>query len=199
MQFTAIALVVLLAQNRMPPIPTENLTPEQKKVAAEIAAGPRGALNGPFVSALRSPEFLDRLQKLGEYLRYQSAMGPKLGEMVILITARQWTQQYEWDAHKPLAVKAGLEPEVIAAIADGRRPAAMDKDEETVLDFLSELQQNKSVSDATYARAVKAFGEKGVVDMIGIAGYYSLLSMLMGVARTPLPDGKSPGLVSFPK
>src|SRR3954447_16391595 len=103
MNLPAIAFAVLLAQSRMPPISPEKLTPEQSKAAAEVIAGPRGALSGPFIPALRSPEFMSRLQRLGEYLRYQNALGPKLGEMVMLIVAREWTQQYEWDTHKALA------------------------------------------------------------------------------------------------
>lgn len=186
------------AQDRMPPIPADKLTDAQKKAAQELTAGPRGALGGPFVPLLRSPEFMSRLQKMGEYLRYESRLGPKLNEFVILLTARRWTQQYEWDAHFPLALKAGWKPEPLAAIAEGRRPVGMAEEEEIVYDFLTELHQNQSVSDATYARAIRRFGEQGVVDMVGVTGYYTMLGMIMNVARTPLPDGKKLPLAPYP-
>jgi 4-carboxymuconolactone decarboxylase len=117
---------------------------------------------------------------------------------VSLLTARQWTQQYEYDAHQPLALKAGLNQEIISAITEGRRPTGMAADEEIVYDFCSELRQNHSVSDATYARAVSKFGEQGVIDMTGLVGYYTTLAMIMNVARSPLPEGKKAPLAAFP-
>jgi 4-carboxymuconolactone decarboxylase len=187
-------------QDRMPPIPKEKLTAAQQKAADELTAGPRGTtgLAGPFVPLLRSPEFMSRLQKTGEYLRFQNAIGPQLVEFVILLTARQWTQQYEYDAHTPLAIKAGIKPEVVAAITDGRRPAGMTEEQDIAYDFCSELRQNQGVSDATYQRAVSRFGERGVVDMTGLVGYYTTLAMIMNVARTPLSPGKTPPLAAFP-
>jgi 4-carboxymuconolactone decarboxylase len=183
----------------MPPIPQDKLTEAQKNAAAELLAGQRAAatVTGPFVPLLRSPEFLSRLQKTGEYLRFQNALGPKLTEFVILFTARQWTQQYEFATHLPLALRAGVKPEVTDAIREGRRPTGMAADEEAVYDFCAELRQNQSVSDATYARAVSRFGERGVIDMTGLVGYYTTLAMIMNVARTPVPDGKTP-LIPFP-
>ena len=199
----ACALVAIsnsgAAQDRMPPIPGDKMTAAQKQAAAELIAGPRGALEGPFVPLLRSPEFMSRLQKMGEYLRYNNSLGSKLNEFVILLTSRQWKQEYEWDIHAPLALKAGLEPDIVAAIREGRRPAGMTDDEELVYDFCAELRQNQSVSDATYARAVKRFAEQGVVDMVGTAGYYSMLSMIMNVARTSAPSGAAPQLAPFPR
>jgi 4-carboxymuconolactone decarboxylase len=189
------------AQDRMPPIPRDKMTEAQKKAADEVASGQRGGGNrtsGPFVPLLRSPELMSRLQKIGEYLRFNSSLEPKLLEFVILMTARQWTQQYEWDAHASLAVKAGVEPEIIAAIAEGRRPAKMTGDEEIVYAFYAELHQNQSVSDPTYGAAVNRFGEQGVIDMVGLIGYYSTLGMVMNVARAPLPPGTAQPLVSFP-
>jgi 4-carboxymuconolactone decarboxylase len=186
------------AQDRMPPIPKDKLTGAQQKAADELIAGPRGALAGPFVPLLRSPELMSRLQKTGEYLRYQNSIGTKLTEFIILLTARQWTQQYEFDVHAPLAVKAGVTPEAVTAIAEGRRPAGMAADEEASYDFCAELRQNQGVSDATYARIVSRFGEQGVVDMTALVGYYTMLGMIMNVARTPLPEGKTPPLVPFP-
>jgi 4-carboxymuconolactone decarboxylase len=186
------------AQDRMPPISTDKMTDAQKKAAEELVAGPRGALVGPFIPLLRSPEFMSRLQKTGAYLRFNSSLPPKVSEFVILLTSRQWTQQFEWDAHLPLALKAGVQPEVSAAMSEGRRPMGMDPDEELAYDFCTELYQDQSVSDATYERAVKRFGEQGVIDMVGLRGYYSMLAMIMNVARTPLPEGKTPKLAFFP-
>ena len=190
-----------VAQDRMPLIPKDKMTDAQKKVVADIVAGPRGAggLEGPFVPLLRSPEFMDRLQKTGEYLRFHNSIGTKLTEFLILVTARAWTQQYEWNAHSDLALKAGVKPEHIAAIAEGSRPAGLAEDEETAYDFAMELRLHQSVSDSTYARAVKKFGEQGVIDMTGLIGYYTLLGMVMNVARTPLPQGKTPPLAAFPR
>lgn len=183
---------------RMPPIPDAQMTDVQKKVVADIVAGPRKHLVGPFIPLLRSPDFMGRLQKTGEYLRFNSAFEPRLSELAILITARLWSQNFEWYAHSTIAEKAGLKPSIIAAIADGRRPAEMATDEATIWDFLDELSRNKSVSDPTYQRALKAFGERGIVDLVGIHGYYSLLAMILNVSQAPLPDGAKPGLAPLP-
>ena len=192
------ALGSAAAQDRMPPIPVDKMTDAQKKAAEELKAGPRGELIGPFIPLLRSPEFMSRLQKTGAFLRYENSLGRKLTEFIILLTARQWTQQFEWDAHFELALKAGWKPEVLAAVAEGRRPVGMAEEEELVYDFLTELHQNQGVSDATYARAVKRFGEPGVIEMVGVTGYYTMLGMIMNVARTPLPQGKTQPLAPFP-
>jgi 4-carboxymuconolactone decarboxylase len=184
--------------DRMPPIAPDKMTDAQKKAAEELLAGPRGSLVGPFVPLLRSPEFLSRLQKMGAYLRFNTKLGSNISEFIILVTARQWTQQFEWDTHDSLALKAGVKPETIAAVAQGRRPTGMSADHEIVYDFLTELRQNKSVCDTTYSRAINRFGEQGVIDMVGITGYYSMLGMIMNVARTPLPPGKTPPLSLFP-
>jgi 4-carboxymuconolactone decarboxylase len=175
------------------------MTEAQQKAAAELVAGPRGRLIGPFVPLLRSPEFMSRLQKTGEYLRFHSALGARLSEFVILLTARQWTQQFEWFAHHPIALKAGVKADVAQAIAEGRRPIGMAEDEEVVYAFLDELFRTQGASDTTYARAVSKFGERGVIDMLGVTGYYSMLAMIMNVTRTPLPDGASPPLGAFPR
>ena len=198
----ALALAIWFgvhAQDRMPPIPRDKMTEAQKKAADELIAGRRGNLAGPFHPLLRSPEFMGRLQKMGEYLRFENALGQPLTEFVILLTARQWTQQYEFDAHQALALKAGVGQDLITAIAEGRRPAAMAEDQQIAYDFCMELQRNKSVSDDTYARALKRFGERGVVDMIGVTGYYSMIAMVMNVTRTPLAPGKTAPLAAFPR
>jgi len=187
------------AQDRMPPLSPERLTDAQKQAIDAFKTARSADISGPFVPLLRSPEVMTRARAMGDYLRFRSTLPPRLSEFVILITSRRWTQNYEWNAHEPLARRAGLKPEIIAAIAEGRRPAGMANDEEILYNLLDELQQNQSVSDATYARAVETFGEPGVIDTIGITGYYTLLAMVMNTARTPLPDGAKPALAPFPR
>lgn len=174
--------------DRMPPIPAAQMTPEQKAAVDEIASGPRGALIGPFIPALRSPEFMRRLQRLGEYLRYDNALGRRLTEFTILLVASAWRQDFEWYVHAPQALKAGIDADVIAAIAEGRRPSALTEDEAVIYDVFAQLEQTKAVDDALYARAVGAFGEQKVIDLVGTIGYYSTLAMLMNVACTPAPQ-----------
>jgi 4-carboxymuconolactone decarboxylase len=185
-------------RERMSRLAPENMTEAQRKAAEELASGPRGEVRGPFNVLLRSPELMSPLQKVGEYLRFRCELDRRIAEMATLIAARHWTQAYEWNAHHPLALKAGLKPEIAQAIADGRRPAGMAQDEEIVYDLLTEALQNKSVSDLTYERAIGHFGERNVVDLLAIAGYYALLAMLLNVSRTALPEGKQPGMPHFP-
>jgi len=183
---------------RLPRIAPEHMTEAQKELTAEIAAGPRGELRGPFIALMRSPELASPIQKVGEYLRYRCPLERRVAEMATLIAARHWSQQYEWNAHHEHAMKAGLNPAIAQAIAEGRRPAGMADDEEIVYDLLTEALHNKSVCDATYARAVAKFGEQGLVDLLAIAGYYGMLAMILNVARTALPGGKPPPLACFP-
>jgi 4-carboxymuconolactone decarboxylase len=187
------------SQDRMPPIAAEALTEAQKNAIAEFKAARSADISGPFIPLLRSPEVMTRARAMGDYLRYRSVLPPRLSELVILLTARQWTQNYEWSAHEPLARQAGLSAATIAAIAAGRRPDAMAQDEEVLYTLCDEVRRNQSVSDATYARAVAAFGEQGVIDALGITGYYTLLAMVMNTTRTPLPAGTKPALAPFPK
>jgi len=188
----------LRAQDRMPPIPADKMTEAQKKAAAEFAAARNSAPTGPFGVLLRVPELMDLAFKWRQHVQSRSALDQRLTEFVILISARHWTQQYEWNAHQPAAIKAGLKPEIVAAVADGRRPAQMAEDEAVLYDVCLELQRNHSVSDATYARALAKVGEAGIVETASIAGYYTLLAMVMNTARTPLPAGAKPPLVAFP-
>jgi 4-carboxymuconolactone decarboxylase len=183
---------------RMPRIPPEMMSAAQKQAAAEIAAGPRGELRGPFIALLRSPGLMSPVQKVGEYLRFHCALDRRIMEFATLIAARFWTQQYEWQSHYQHAMKAGLAPAIADAIAEGRRPAGMAEDEDIVYELLTESLHNKSVSDATYARAVSKFGEGGVVDLVAVTGYYLMLAMVLNMARTPLPAGKEPQLKWFP-
>jgi 4-carboxymuconolactone decarboxylase len=187
------------AQDRLPPIPAEKMTPEQRKAAEEFRAARNAEVSGPFMPLLRSPEVMNRARAMGDYLRFKSVFPPRLSEFAILITARQWTQNYEWDAHYQLALKGGLREDIARALAEGRRPERMAEDEEILYNFCTELHQNKSVSDATYARMLKAFGEQGVIDAIGISGYYTLLAMALNTARTPVPGGRTPALAAFPR
>jgi len=182
----------------MPPIPATKQSAAQRDAARELAATARGGVIGPFVPALRSPEFMTRLQRLGEYLRYRCALGPRLTELAILLTARAWSQQFEWALHVETARAAGVSAATIAAIAAGRRPVRLETDEAVVYDFVIELETTRSVADATYARARAALGEQGIVDLIGVAGYYAMLAMLLNVAQTPLPRGRRPQLKPLP-
>jgi 4-carboxymuconolactone decarboxylase len=184
--------------NRMPPIPADQMTDAQKKAAADIVAGPRGHLVGPFIPLLRSPDFMGRLQRTGEYLRFNSALNPRQTELAVLITARHWSQNFEWHHHRTLAEKAGLKPAICDALAVGRRPAHMADDETVIYDFLDELIRTRTVSDATWQLAVTQLEERGVVDLIGLHGYYSLLAMLLNATHAPLPEGAKPGLVPLP-
>lgn len=172
-------------QDRMPPLRTEQMDDAQKAAAAELIAGPRKAVKGPFIPLLRSPDLMARLQKVGEYLRFDSAVPTRLGEFATLIVARQWTQDFEWFVHAPLALKAGTQPQTIDALRDGTRPATMSAEEALVYDFVAELSNNRGVCDETYRKAVAALGERGVIDLIGIVGYFTLISMVLNVAHTP--------------
>ena len=173
--------------DRLGPLAPELLTPAQQAAAQKVIDGPRGAVYGPFVPLLRSPELMECADRMGEYLRYRSAIGTRLSEMAILVTAREWDQQVEWAIHAPIALRCGIGQPIIDAIAARNRPRAMLVDEEVVYDFCMELHRDKRVSDAVYENAVALFGEKGVVDLMGINGYYTLLAMVMNAARTAVP------------
>ena len=201
---TAVLFLLALAsgaraQERMAPIPKDKMSDAQKKAAAEFEAA-RGNLTGPWSVMLRSPDMINRARALSDYLRFKSSLPPRLSELVILITAREWAQQYEWNAHHPLALKGGLDPAIAKAVGEGRRPEKMADDEAILYDFCMELHRNRSVSDATYARAVGKFGEQGVVDVVGLSGWYTLVAMVLNTARTPLPDGAAaPQIAPFPR
>jgi len=197
-----LASFAAYAEDRFPVLSQGELTPEQAKLVQALLAGPRGGGSeptreavkrllerGPFNAWMRSPELGDRLQRVGEYIRFNTSLPLRLNEFAILITARHWTSQYEWYAHLPLATKAGLDPKIAAELAEGKRPAGMKDDEALVYDFSTQLHRNKNVSDATYKRAVALLGERGVMDLIGVNGYYSAVSMTLNVAQVPIPDG----------
>jgi 4-carboxymuconolactone decarboxylase len=177
--------VIAAAQERLPMIPDDKLTDAQKKAVAGMQGGSFG-VGGPFIALLREPKLAEQAVAMATYFRNEGVLGPKLTEFVILLAARDWTQNFEWTAHYARALKSGLTQETVDAIAQGRRPAGMPEDEDIVYDFWTELNQNKSVSDVTYARAVKKFGEAGVVSVTALNGYYMMLAMVLNVARTPI-------------
>ena len=188
---STIVSVAARAEERLPTIPPAQYTEEQKQAAADFELARKVPVFGPFEPLMYSPQVMSQARAMGDYLRYKSAIGNTLSELVILITAREWTQDYEWAVHYPIALKAGIRKEVADDIAVGRRPTAMSPDEETVFDFTSELLRNKQVSDATFERAKSRLGMKGVVDMTGIVGYYTFLAMQLNVAQYPVAmDGK---------
>ena len=177
----------MMTADRMPPLADEAMTDEQRRCARVIAAGPRGGVYGPFVPLLRSPELAGHAQRMGEYLRYRSAIGT-LSELAILVVARAWSQPVEWSIHAPIALGVGIAAETIAAIASGKEPRGLPDDQQVVYDFCRELCTDKSVSDATYERTKARFGDKGIMDLAGINGYYTFLAMVMNIARTSAPD-----------
>jgi 4-carboxymuconolactone decarboxylase len=185
------------AQQRLPTIDPEQYTAEQKKAAEDFLAARKVPVFGPFEPMMHSPEVMSIARSTGDYLRYHSAIGNTLSELVILVTAREWSQDYEWYVHQPIALKVGISKDIADAISDGRRPATMSADEEIVYDFTIELLKNKRVSDPTFSRAEQRFGKKGVVDMVGIIGYYTSLAMQLNTARYQF-SGEGPRLSRFP-
>jgi 4-carboxymuconolactone decarboxylase len=197
--FVVVTADMANAQDRLPPIPPDKMTPEQKKAVEEFVAARNAPVSGPFIPMLRSPEVMTRARAMGDFLRYRSSLPPRLSEFVILMTARQWTQQYEWNTHYDIAVKAGVKVDVAKAIAEGRRPEGLTEDEQVLYDFCSELQHNRSVTDVTYARMRSKFGETGIIDTAGIVGYYSFLAIMLNTARTPPDPSSAPILTPVPR
>ena len=210
--FVALASVAQAqeADRRFKILQPSEMTQPQKDLVKSIASGPRASVSGsaanssdgtvgsPFNVFLRSPELGDHLQKVGSYIRFKSTLGMRLNELAILVTARHWTSQYEWFAHHRLALQAGLDPKIADDIANGRRPTTMKPDEEAIYNFSSEMHSAKQVSDATYKAVLDRFGEQGVMDLIAVNGYYSLVSMVLNVDRTPIPGGGKPPLPMLP-
>jgi 4-carboxymuconolactone decarboxylase len=189
---------VAAAQDRMPPIAPERFDEAQKKAAEDFQVARKAPVFGPFSVLIRNPELMTAYRIQGDYLRLKPSIGTRLSELIILITAREWTQDYEWYVHAPIALKQGISQEMIDALAEGRRPSGMNEDQEICYDFSIELNRNKRVSDRTYDRALKRFGETGVLDLAGINGYYTALAMAMNTTRMPIPaDGKR--LPRFPE
>ncbi len=185
---------IRLRGDRFRPLTYDEMTPAQRTMIEHVLAGPRGSLDGPFNVQLRSPEMGDLGQQFGAATRFATTVPRKLYELAIIVTARHWTAQFEWTAHRRGAVQAGISPAVADAIAQGRRPSAMPPDEETVYNFATELLETKQVSDATFDAAKKLLGERGVVELINVMGWYGTVSMFLNVDRYPLPEGTQPEL-----
>lgn len=184
--------------DRFHPMKWEEMNGAQQTMVTDLLSGDRGGVGGPFNVLLRSPEMGNLAQKFGASMRYHSSMPSPLNEMAIIMTAREWTSQYEWYAHKRAALQAGLPQAIVDAIAKGQRPATMTNDERIAYDFCSELLKKHEVSDATFKATKDRFGERGVVDLIGVMGYYHLVAMALNVDRYPMPDGVKPELQPIP-
>jgi len=180
---------VRLIGDRFKPLTFDEMNAAQRTMIEHLLSGPRKGTGGPFNVLLRSPEMGDVVQEFGAKMRFGSSLPPKLNEMAIIIVGRHWTSHYEWYAHRTAAAQAGLNESIIQAIAQGRRPASMDADETIIYNFATELLNTKQVGDANFKAVKDRFGERGVVDLIGVMGYYQLVSMLLNVDRHPLPAG----------
>ena len=187
-----------MAQDRLPEIPSDKLTYAQREAARTFQEDRGVPVFGPFVALLRSPQLMLQAMSMGDYLRYHNSLPQKVNEFVILITAREWTQQLEWQIHQPIAVKAGLSQAITESVAKGERPKGMDEAEEIAWEFSTQLHHDRRVDDKTWARAVAKFGEQGVMDMAGTNGYYDFLAMSMNAAQTA-PDPTKPMLPILPK
>jgi 4-carboxymuconolactone decarboxylase len=184
-----------MSETRFPTLAPDDLTEEQRAVVESIQSGPRGAgLRGPFNALLRSPALCDLVQKVGAYVRFSSSIPAPLNELAICMAGRKWGAQYEFYAHRRLGIEAGLNPAILDAIAEGHTPSDMSPDELMVYGFATDLLSTGQVSDAKYAPVLERFGERGVMDLVGAIGYYSLVSMVLNVAQVPLPEGETPPL-----
>ena len=176
-----------MTDDRLPPLPESRWSAAQRTCAQEIIEGPRGAVIEPFIPLLRSPELCTHAQRMGEYLRYRSAIGLRLSELAILVTARHWSQAVEWAIHAPIALREGIDAAAVQAIGLDRPPVFVRPDEQVVYDLAIQSLVGKNVDDATWGAAQDELGEQGVVDLLGIIGYYTMLSVVMNGARTPAP------------
>jgi 4-carboxymuconolactone decarboxylase len=183
---------------RMPPLADGQMNDAQRKAAAELIAGPRKGVFGPFIPLMRSPELMDRMQRVGEYLRFNSSIPATLNEFAMCIAARHTTNHFEWAVHYPNALKGGVAKQALDAIGEGRHPHGLPADEALVHDFSTELLRTHGVSDATYARAVERFGEQGVIDLTGLLGYFITVCLVMNVAHAPAPRSDAPPLAHLP-
>ncbi len=179
---------------RIPLFPMDGMTEEQRRVYDAVVSGPRGVMVGPLRAALHRPELADKWQQFGEILRYRTSLPPRLSELAILVTARHWSSQLEWQQHAPAALKGGLPPKVIEAIRLGQRPVFAAEDEQAVYDFCVQLHENKSVNDSSYGRARDFLGEVGMVELTALIGYYSMVAMTLIAHEVPLPAGAAPEL-----
>jgi 4-carboxymuconolactone decarboxylase len=188
----ALLAPLAMAQERLPAVPPGSYTDAQKKVTTDIAAGPRAELFSPLQPMLRSPELAYTAERFGEYVYYHAALDKRIYELIVLLLARQLTQQFEWRVHYPLAMKAGIKQQDIDAIGAGRPPRHLAEDETIAYDFVTDLYTRDAVTDAHYPKFAEKFGERGVVDTVGLLGYYTTIALMMNVNRTPLPEGTAP-------
>jgi 4-carboxymuconolactone decarboxylase len=177
--------------SRVDDLNLEALSADQRRVYDAIVAGPRGAVQGPLRVWLQSAALADRAQALGAFCRFGTTLPPRLTELAILVTGAYWRARFEWYAHAPLALKAGLDADAIEAIRSGRPPHLAREDEAAVYAFAHELTGTRQVSDAVYARTLKALGLTALVELVGILGYYTLISMTINAFEVPLPAGVS--------
>lgn len=178
--------------SRLPDLRYEDMSAEQQRVHDEIAAGPRGKVEGPLKVWLHAPKLATHAQKLGAHARFQSLLPPPLSELAILVTAATWQADFEWYAHARLAREAGIADAVIEAIRRGEKPSLTDAKARAVYAVSRELHRRRSLSDETYALAEAALGRAALVDLVGILGYYTLVSMTLNAFRVPTPDGSRP-------
>lgn len=179
---------------RLPDLELDEMTPEQRSVAEEIMAGPRGGLRGPFQAWLRSPELAEHGQRLGAYSRFGTSLSKNLSELAIILTGKHWGAQYEFYAHARLALEAGVAEPIVEAIRTGGTPTFEDEREQFVHDFVTEYLQTHRISDATYQRGLDLVGERGILDIVAVVGYYSLVSITLNVFEVDLPEGVEPPL-----
>lgn len=175
---------------RLPDLRPEDMTADQRRVAEAAASGKRGRIPAPLRAWLHSPELGDRAQRLGEFLRYDTSLGPYLSELAILVTARVWTSHYEWYAHKREGLKAGIDPAIVSAIAKRETPVLTDSKAQLVYDYATTLHTTHRVPPAMHAAAVAALGEAGAVELVGLLGYYTLVAMTLNAFEIGLPEGE---------
>jgi 4-carboxymuconolactone decarboxylase len=187
--FASALVLPAMAEERLPTIPPAQYDAAQQQAAADFLAARKYPVQGPFEPMMYSPQVMSRARAMGDYLRYASGIGNTLSEFAILITARDWNQDYEWSVHAPIAAKMGIEPRVIEAIRNGQRPEGMSGDETIVYNFATELLHNRGVSDDRWVAAEKRFGKPAVVDLVGILGYYTFDAMMLNAARYKAKDG----------
>jgi 4-carboxymuconolactone decarboxylase len=179
---------------RIPLFPMDGMTEEQRRVYDAVVSGPRGVMVGPLRAALHRPELADKWQQFGEILRYRTSLPLRLSELAILVTARHWSSQLEWQQHAPAALKGGLAPAIVEAIRDGRPPAFTNEDEEVIFEFSLQLHEKKSIENKTYQKALDLLGVQGVVELTALIGYYTMVAMTLIAHEVPLPAGAAPEL-----
>ena len=185
-------------KDRMPPLAAEAMNERQRQVAKELTEGPRGGVTGPFIPLLRAPELVDRVGKVGEYLRFGSSLAPRVSEFAMVLVSREWTNPFEWSVHVPLALKNGVKQSTLDAVAQGARPDDMAQDESIVYAICDELSRTRGVTDVTYRRAVDLFGENGFIELVTVYGYFVMRCAIINAAHTPPPAGSELRLSAFP-